>query len=48
MARAFLVWKKLPPELGEKMKAQILRILSKPDLSPDVAELMQSALANED
>ena len=48
MARAFLVWKKLPPELGEKMKAQILRILSKPDLSPDVAELMQSALAHED
>ncbi len=48
MARAFLVWKKLPPELGEKMKAQILRILSKPDLSPDVTELMQSALADSD
>ncbi len=48
MARAFLVWKKLPPELGGKMKAQILRILAKPDLSPDVAELMQSALADED
>ncbi len=47
MARAFLVWKKLPTELGELMKAQILRILAKPDLSPDVAELMQSALADE-
>jgi aminopeptidase N len=47
MARAFLVWKKLPPEPGDLMKAQILRILAKPDLSPDVAELMQSALADE-
>jgi len=46
MASAFLNWKKLIPELGEKMKEQILRIQSKPGLSNDVAELMSSCLAD--
>ncbi len=47
MAGAFLNWKKLVPELAESMKAQILRIQSKPGLSNDVAELMSSCLAEE-
>ncbi len=47
MAGAFLNWKKLVPELGESMKAQIQRIQSKPDLSNDVAELMSSCLADD-
>jgi len=46
MAGAFLNWKKLQPEQGEKMKQQILRIQSKPGLSNDVAELISSSLAD--
>ncbi len=47
MAGPFLNWKKLVPELGESMKAQIQRIQSKPNLSNDVAELMSSCLADD-
>jgi aminopeptidase N len=47
MAGAFLNWKKLIPELGEKMKQQIQRIQAKPDLSTDVAELVNSCLGTE-
>ena len=47
MVGAFLNWKKLTPELGEKMKQQVLRIQAKPDLSNDVAEKLASCLADE-
>ncbi len=47
MVGAFLNWKKLTPELGEKMKQQILRIQAKKDLSNDVAEKLASCLAEE-
>ena len=47
MAGAFLNWKKLVPQLGESMKQQILRIQANPGLSNDVAELMNSCLAEE-
>ncbi len=47
MVGAFLNWKKLTPELGEKMKQQVLRIQSKTDLSNDVAEKLASCLAEE-
>jgi aminopeptidase N len=46
MAHAFLNWKKLIPQLGEKMREQILRIQRNPGLSSDVAELMASCLAD--
>ena len=44
---AFLNWKKMEPELGEKMKQQVLRIQAKTDLSNDVAEKLASCLADE-
>ena len=47
MAHAFLNWKKLVPELGEKMKKQVLRIQAQTGLSNDVAELMSSCLVDE-
>jgi aminopeptidase N len=47
MAHAFLGWRKFIPQQGELMRAQIERILAKPDLSSDVAELMQSSLEAE-
>ena len=45
MAQAFLIWRKLIPELSDKMHQQILRIQSRPGLSNDVSELMASCLA---
>ena len=47
LSHAFLNWKKLVPELGEKMKQQVLRIQAKPGLSNDVSELMSSSLKDE-
>lgn len=44
---AFLIWKKLIPELSGKMKQQVVRIQQKPGLSNDVAELVASCLADE-
>jgi len=42
---AFLDWNKLVPELGEKMKQQVLRLQAKPGLSDDVAEKISACLA---
>ena len=47
MVGAFLNWKKLTPELGLKMKQQLLRIQSKESLSNDVAEKLASCLTEE-
>ncbi|MBT3204394.1 MAG: aminopeptidase N [Gammaproteobacteria bacterium] len=47
MVNAFLNWKRLTPELGEKMKQQVLRIQAKENLSNDVAEKLASCLAEE-
>jgi len=44
MAHALLGWRKFIPQQGDLMRAQIERILQKPDLSSDVSELMQSSL----
>ncbi len=44
LSSVFLHWKKLVPDLREMMKAQILRIQSKADLSNDVAELFASCM----
>jgi aminopeptidase N len=44
MASGFLVWKKLVPEQGELMKAQLERIQGTAGLSADVSELVESAL----
>jgi len=47
MVSAFLNWKKLTPELGQKMKQQVLRIQAKENLSNDVAEKLASCLIDE-
>jgi len=47
MVSAFLNWKKLTPELGQKMKQQVLRIQAKENLSNDVAEKLASCLVDE-
>jgi aminopeptidase N len=47
MASGFLVWKKLVPEQGSLMKAQLERIRGTSGLSADVSELVESALAEQ-
>ncbi len=46
LANPFLHWRKLVPELGEQMRAEVEAMLARGDLSNDLHELLSTSLAD--